>query len=120
MPVPRFEVPVGVINGLNTVFTVSRPYLPGTTAVFLNGLLQEKSLDDGWLETDPSGGIVTLKEAPRSSGLSPDVVQIFFIDTTPALPETQIFKLRGRLRQSKPLRAIMIPVQKIRGRLKKC
>jgi len=99
MPVPRFEVPVGVIDGLNTTFTVSRPYQPGTTAVFLNGQLKSQLLDDGWVETSPAGGVVDLKEAPLGSPGCEDVVQIFYIDTSPALPETVIdTRLEGVIR----------------------
>jgi hypothetical protein len=100
MPVPRFEVPSGAVDGVNTVYTVSVPYKLGTTAVFLNGLLQEKSLDDGWTETDPLAGEVTLKEAPQGSGACPDVIQIFFIDTSPEVDSVERVRerLRGRLR----------------------
>jgi hypothetical protein len=97
MPIPRFEVPAGVINGVNVTFSVSQPYMPGSTAVFVNGLLQEKSLDDGWFETDPATGTVTLKEAPRSSGTYPDVLQVFYLDTSPALPDTEVSTMSGTL-----------------------
>jgi hypothetical protein len=116
MPSPRFEVPAGLVNGVNTVFTVSMPYGPGTTAVFLNGLLLERSLDDGWFETDPDLGIVTLNEAPRSIG-APDVIQIFYMDRSPALPETMIFRLKGIIRASKGITAKFNPVQSMVGRL---
>lgn len=97
MPIPRFEVPSGVVNGSNLVFTVSQPYMPGSTAVFVNGLLQEKTLDDGWLETDPATGTITLKEAPRSVGTFPDVLQVFYLDTSPALPDTEVSSMSGTL-----------------------
>lgn len=97
MPIPRFEVPSGTVDGANTTFFVSMPYLPGTTAVFLNGLLTERSLDDGWFETDPASGEVTLKEAPKSIGDCPDVIQVFYLDTSPALPETEVTPISGTL-----------------------
>lgn len=97
MPIPRFEVPSGAIDGVNTVFNVSSPYQSGTTAVYLNGLLQEPSLDDGWTETDPLTGEVTLKEAPKGTGDCPDVLQVFFLDTSPQLPESVIERIKGRL-----------------------
>lgn len=97
MPIPRFEVPSGAIDGANTVFNVSVPYQPGSTAVYLNGLLQEPSLDDGWVETDPATGEITLKEAPRASGPCPDVLQVFFLDTSPQLPESVIDSIRGTI-----------------------
>lgn len=117
MPSPRFEVPSGVIDGVNTVYTVSRPYKPGSTAVFLNGALQERSLDDGWFETDPSAGTVTLKEAPRSIGACPDVLQIFFIDTSPALPETEITRIKGRIRPTPRLTGRLRDAQALQGRV---
>jgi len=113
MPSPRFEIPVGAIDGSNTVFTVSRAYSAGSTAVFLNGILQERSYDDGWYETNPLGGIVTLKEAPQLA----DTVQIFFLDTTAALPETQVFKMRGILKASRSMRGSIRPSAEIQGRL---
>jgi hypothetical protein len=87
MPLPRFEVPTGTIDGINRVFSVSQSYRPGTTAVFLNGLLLEKSLDDGWVESNPLGGEVELKEAPRWRAIDSDVVQVFYIDTSPFSPQ---------------------------------
>lgn len=114
MPSPRFEVPVGAIDGSNTVFAVSKAYSAGSTAVFLNGILQERSYEDGWVETDPNAGVVTLKEAPRLA----DTVQIFYLDTvSTVLPETQIFKMRGILKAARSIRATFRPAQTIQGRI---
>jgi hypothetical protein len=115
MSSPRFEVPSGTIDGVNTVFTVSRPYGAGTTAVFINGQLMEKSLEDGWFETDPTSGVITLKEAPRSSGACPDVIQVFYLDTAAPLPETQICRLKGYLKSSPKLRGLLSCPQEMRG-----
>lgn len=99
MALPRFEVPLGAINGVNRVFNVSIPYKPGTTAVFLNGLLLRADYTDGWVESDPSTGEVTLNEPPRVTKITPDVVQVFFIDTSPDVLEAVIVeRLIGRLR----------------------
>lgn len=117
MPSPRFEVPSGVIDGVNTVYTVSRPYKPGSTAVFLNGLLQERNLDDGWFETDAVAGTVTLKEAPRFIGACPDVLQVFFIDTSPALPETELCRIKGRIRSAPKLTGQLRDAQALQGRV---
>lgn len=76
MPTPHFEVPIGAINDSNLVFTLSRGYQPNTTAVFINGVLMRRDLDDGWLETASASGVVTLKVAPSTG----DIVQIFFTD----------------------------------------
>ena len=119
MPSPRFEVPAGLVNGVNKVFTLSMPYGPGTTAVFLNGLLQERSLDDGWFETDPDAGTITLKEAPRSSGM-PDVIQVFFIDRSPQLPEAACVHLKGIIRfgiGKRGVRGILSPSVPMQGRV---
>ena len=97
MPQPRFEIPSGAVDGANLLYTTSTSYKPGTLAVFLNGLLQEASLDDGWVETDPVAGTFTMKEAPRSSGPCPDVIQVFFLDTSPVSPETEITPITGTI-----------------------
>lgn len=97
MPQPRFEIPSGSVDGVNTIFVVSSAYQPGSVAVFLNGQLKTRGLDDGWVESDPVVGEVTLKEAPRGDPGDPDVVQIFFIDTSPALPETVVECLVGTI-----------------------
>lgn len=99
MALPHFEVPAGVIDGVNVVFTVSMPYRPGSTAVFLNGLLLRADYTDGWIESDPTTGEVTLKEPPRVTKITPDVVQVFFLDTSPTVLEAVIIeRLHGRLR----------------------
>jgi hypothetical protein len=109
MPEPRFEIPAGAIDGANVIFVTSRPYRPGSTAVFLNGQLKTQALDDGWSETDAAGGVVTLNEAPRGSPGNPDVVQIFYIDTSPVLPETVVdTRLVGVLRESGTLEAEIV------------
>ncbi len=109
MPSPRFEVPTGTVDGVNTVFTVSRPYTVGSTAVFRNGLLQQRNLDDGWFETDPNAGIITMKEPPSAYGW-PDVIQVFFLDRTPSpapAPGTVAFNLKGIIKASKKTKATL-------------
>ena len=107
MPMPRFEVPVGAIDGSNRVFKVSVSYLPGRTAVWLNGIKVRKDLEDGWIESNPGIGEVTLNEAPRPQftpdGSCPDVLEIFFIDTSPVLPESVIERLKGRFQAASDL-----------------
>ena len=60
----RREVPVGAIDGVNVLFTTSRPYIAGTLMVYLNGLLL--SPGDDYAETD--GTTFTLMAAPRTDG----------------------------------------------------
>ena len=93
MGVPRFETPVGVIDGANTVFTVSLPYVPGSTAVWRNGILLERTLVDGWVETDPTTGVITLNEAPKAIGACLDVIQVFYKDNLADAPETIVTEL---------------------------
>lgn len=100
MPTPRFEVLSGTIDGANTTFTVSVPYQSGSSAVFINGVLMRIDLDDGWVETDPTTGTIDLKEAPRvgpSGAGCPDVLQMFFLDTSPPVLETVTTTLCGTI-----------------------
>lgn len=93
MTTPRFEVPSGLIDGANMVFTVSNPYQAGSTAVFINGALMRIDLTDGWTESNPAGGEVTLNEAPRvgpSGSGDPDVIQVFYLDTSPAVIDLEV------------------------------
>ena len=92
------------------------PYQPGSSAVFVNGLLQERSLDDGWVESDPGAGEITLKEAPQGTPTGfPDVLQMFFIDTSPDLPEVVLYRLHGRLRESETLDGRLVALGHLRG-----
>jgi hypothetical protein len=112
MPLPRFEVPAGAIDGVNTLFVVSQPYRPGSVAVFLNGQLIRQIDDDGWSETSPALGQVTLTEAP----ILEDVVQIFYIDTSPALPGEEISQISGRITDGEDnLRAVWAEVESLSG-----
>jgi hypothetical protein len=73
------------------------PYIANSTAVWINGVLLEQTLLDGWLESNPATGEITLKEAPRSSGGCPDVLQVFFKDTSDDAPETVITEICGTI-----------------------
>jgi len=81
---PKIEVPSGVIDGVNTLFITSEPYVAGQLYVFLNGLLQRRDYDDGWIETNPATGAVTLKEAPQTT----DVLQVYYIPSAPGSTST--------------------------------
>lgn len=94
MSIPRFEILAGTVNGINTVFTTSVPYTAGTLAAFLNGQLKRPSgagVEDGFAETNPATGTVTFDEAPQTA----DVVQAFYLDTTPTSLETEVSPLFG-------------------------
>ena len=73
MPCPVIERLSGTINGFNTIFETSRPYVAGSVKVFINGLLGEGSLVDGW--TEQGGKIIKLKSAPRPE----EIVQAYYI-----------------------------------------
>lgn len=59
----RFEIPVGAIDGVNTNFTVSVAYRPGSLRVWRNGVLYKDIDDDGWIET--SSTAFQMKVAPK-------------------------------------------------------
>lgn len=83
MGVWRVEIPSGAINGTNRTFVTSVPYRAGSLALYLNGQLREKSnTADGYTETDPATGTLTLVEAPRAG----ELVQVAYEDTA-AVPE---------------------------------
>ena len=104
MSQPKFEVASGVVDGSNKTFTVSVPYSPNTTAVFLNGKMYRRDWDDGWFETNPALGIIDLKAAP----LPGDVVQVFFTDSAAS----------GTLEEeSRPLHGVIHEVSELRGDL---
>ncbi len=111
---PRFEVASGVIDGVNRVFTVSKPYVLGTTAVFINGQLKRADFDDGWVESDPAAGEVTLDEAPRLL----EVVQVFFSedDGGAVRPGEEVSPLRGRIIFTEEVRARMLVTSDVIGR----
>jgi hypothetical protein len=111
----KFEVASGAVDGVNTVFTVSSAYVPGTATVFLNGQLKREDFTDGWAETNPAAGQVTLAEAPRTG----DVVQIFFIDGSPNAPDdtVEVSPLVGKLVEVEMLNGLTIPTQEVLGAL---
>lgn len=124
MATPRFEVALGVSDGVNLVFfTPTAPYLPGSVAVFLNGQLKRADFMDGWVETNPVTGEVDLLIAPLG-GAPPDVVQIFYLDDSvpvAGVPEAEITRLHGTVLDTVdvyaaslatvfPLRAFVQPV----------
>jgi hypothetical protein len=98
MATPRFELALGVVDSVNVVFyTPTFPYAPGSVAVFLNGQLKRADFADGWVESNPVVGEVTLL-LPPLFGVPPDVVQIFYLDTSVSpqpTPETEITRLHA-------------------------
>lgn len=76
----KFEVPTGTIDGANQVFTTSVAYTAGSVAVWINGVLRIATDTDGWTETSPTAGTITLTTAP----IVGDDVQVYFL----AIPES--------------------------------
>jgi len=70
---PRIETPPEAADGINSYFSASVDYVPGSVRVFLNGVLLRRDLQDGWQEDPPRR--VWMKEAPRST----DVVQLYYL-----------------------------------------
>lgn len=116
MALPHFEVASGPIDGVNQVFTVSVGYAVGSTAVFLNGQLKRVDFADGWVESNPAGGEVTLDQAP----LVGDVVQMFFLDMSPALPGEEVTPLFGIIDEIDELSGQLLEVCPIIGVLEAC
>lgn len=77
MPNPRFELAIGLIDGSNQDFTVQVDYTVNTLVVFRNGVLLERSADNGW--TEMGGNAFEMKRAPKVG----DVVHCFYMDTLP-------------------------------------
>ena len=82
------EVPTGLINGLNTVFTTSADFTAGSEVVYFNGVRQREGVGCDYVRSE-SGGVgtgfdtITLAVAPRSrSGSKTD--DFITIDYDPA------------------------------------
>jgi hypothetical protein len=86
---PRFDLANGACDGVNTLFVTLLPYTPGTLAVFVNGQLKSRTLDDGWTELDPNAGTFVITAPPEPN----DVIQTFFIDLLPALERVAAISL---------------------------
>lgn len=68
----RKQVPAGLVNGANMVFTTASPYIPGTLEVFINGLRQGITHA---VETTPTTGVFTLDVPPQTG----DVVEVGYM-----------------------------------------
>lgn len=56
------ETPAGTVNGSTTLFTAARAYIPGSLAVYINGLKQKRVTH--FVETNPALGTFTMGDAP--------------------------------------------------------
>lgn len=95
----HFEQPIGVVDGVNLVYITSTPYKPNTLAVYVGGILRNAALANGFLETNPSNGTFTMKQA---IGAGTDL-QVYYWDTLPESPHRSVSPLRGVLRVKEEL-----------------
>lgn len=109
--IPHFETAIGVVDGINTIFFTSLPYLPGTTAVFLNGLLLEPTLVDGWLEIAPGLGQFQMKEPPRTT----DVVRVYYLDQMDIIVVQEVCEITGILEEEEPMLGVLEEEESVEG-----
>lgn len=90
----KIEPLVGTVDGVNTVFTTpgGEAYIDGGNVVFLRGLPRVMAWDDGWANTDPANGVVTLKEPP----LTGDDVQMLYAVQVVGV-ETEVTEISGHI-----------------------
>lgn len=70
-------------DGVETAFTVPRPFTPGTATVIRAGLPRLRdNPDEGWDESDAGLGIIRMHVPP----LPGDVMLLHYLDTTPDPP----------------------------------
>ena len=68
------EIPSGLINSLNLIYTIANTPVTGTVAVFLNGMYQAPG---GGLDYTISGTTITFVKAPRTNS---DLYVTYIID----------------------------------------
>jgi hypothetical protein len=76
----HIEIPSGSVNGTNTVFYVSLPYVAGSVRIWVGGmLLQHQDTTEGIIESDPATGEIEFYTAP-TGGSQPDVLHVRYIE----------------------------------------
>lgn len=79
---------IGLVNDVNTVFTTAQPFLPGSEAVFFNGVRQREGAANDYTRSE-SGGIgtgfdtITFAIPPRNRP-GPKPSDVVYIDYDPA------------------------------------
>ena len=71
----------GVVDGVNTTFTTSTGYKAGSLRVYPNGLLDEASFDDGWVEIDLT--TFSMKIAPQPDPIDPAFDTVIIVSYIP-------------------------------------
>jgi hypothetical protein len=108
MATVRIVLAQGAIDGVNTVFAVGEPYVPGSTAYVLNGRIHSRSVprgpdnDFGYVELSPDAGTIQVDVPP----LDGDVVQIFYWSRV-VPPAPPIERLAGVVRESERLQGVV-------------
>ncbi len=64
------EIPIGVVNGVNKIFTVSSPFVAGTLSVFLNGIKENEFIEN----TDTQ---IEMLAAPRDTDFT-DKIEVIY------------------------------------------
>lgn len=100
------ETPSGTVNGSNTSFTTSQPYIANSLEVFINGVSQKRSTH--FTETTPASGIFTMSDAPLTG--DDIMVKYQFVSSVSGNADT----LDG-YHASNTLSASMIPVTDSNG-----
>lgn len=96
MAYARIVLAQGLIDGVNTVFTTSEPYVAGSTAYIYNGRIHSSTLARGpdnafgYIELDPDAGSIQVDIPPEEG----DVVQIFYWSRR-VLPAPIVERLAG-------------------------
>jgi len=70
------EIPLGVVDGVNTTFTTSRSYIPNTLMVFLNGMLLTPGVGEDYVEVDSTTFSMTV--APGVEGSYTDKLTVLY------------------------------------------
>lgn len=85
---PRFEEPSGTVDGVNTTFSLVAPYVAGTLAPLLNGLVLNST---EFIETSPIAGTYDYATAPRVG----DAVAAFYLAASDLVLTTPVLELQG-------------------------
>ena len=91
-----------------------KPLHSNTTAVFQDGQLLNPSYSDGWVETNPSIGQVTLDVAP----LTGSTIQIFYLDTSPVRPGSEVTYIQASIQDAtEDIHGVLLPIYDLYGRI---
>jgi len=99
------EVPSGVIDGVNPVFTTSVPYQAGSLAVWLNG---QESLGC-YSETDPSAGTFTMLAPfiPRTGAWGSDSLAVDYNDPSTEAETREVDRIACVISEPDPIQAVV-------------